>query len=36
MAEMIESDLIDILRVAGRIVGIGDWRPRYGRFEIVS
>ncbi|HEY8837582.1 MAG TPA: hypothetical protein VIO16_07880, partial [Dehalococcoidia bacterium] len=30
------SDVIDILRVAGRIVGLGDWRPRYGRFEIVS
>lgn len=34
--QLSESDLIDILRVAGRIVGIGDWRPRYGRFEIVS
>jgi len=31
-----ESDVIDILRVAGRLVGVGDWRPRYGRFEIVS
>jgi hypothetical protein len=31
-----EQDVIDIMRVAGRIVGIGDWRPRYGRFEIES
>ena len=34
--QMDESDVIDILRVAGRIVGLGDWRPRFGRFEIVS
>lgn len=34
--QMDESDILDILRVAGRIVGLGDWRPRYGRFEIAS
>lgn len=34
--QMDESDILDILRVAGRIVGLGDWRPRYGRFEIES
>jgi len=26
----------EILDNAGRFVGIGDWRPRFGRFEIVS
>ena len=25
-----------ILQEAGRAVGIGDYRPRYGRFEVVS
>jgi hypothetical protein len=34
--QMDESDVLDILRVAGRIIGLGDWRPRFGRFEIVS
>lgn len=29
-----EQDVVDIMRVAGRVVGLGDWRPRYGRFEI--
>lgn len=32
--QMDESDIVDILRVAGRIIGVGDWRPRYGRFEV--
>lgn len=31
-----ESDIVEIFTVAGRIVGIGDWRPRFGRFEIES
>jgi hypothetical protein len=26
----------EILREAGRAVGIGDYRPRYGRFEVVT
>lgn len=25
--------LADIVERAGRMVGLGDWRPRYGRFE---
>jgi hypothetical protein len=29
-----ESDVIDLLRIAGRLIGVGDWRPRYGRFEV--
>jgi hypothetical protein len=28
------SQLISILNDAGKMVGIGDWRPRYGRFEV--
>lgn len=27
-------NLAPILERAGRLVGIGDWRPRYGRYEI--
>jgi hypothetical protein len=30
------KDLASFLDVAGREVGLGDWRPRYGRFEVVS
>lgn len=28
-----ESDLAAIVARAGRLVGIGDWRPTYGRYE---
>ena len=31
-----ESVLHEILEYAGRNVGIGDYRPRYGRFEITK
>jgi hypothetical protein len=27
---------LDVLNLAGRVVGIGDFRPTYGRFSIVS
>jgi len=27
------DDLTQIVDIAGRLVGLGDWRPRYGRFE---
>ena len=27
-----ESEVQEILAVAGQIIGLGDWRPRYGRF----
>jgi hypothetical protein len=27
--------LLDVLTMAGRLVGIGDYRPTYGRFQIV-
>jgi hypothetical protein len=31
-----ERDVVEIMTVAGRVVGVGDWRPRFGRFEIES
>jgi hypothetical protein len=31
-----EKDVKDILIYAGAYCGIGDYRPRYGRFEVVS
>jgi hypothetical protein len=35
--EQARPDVIEaILREAGRAVGIGDFRPRYGRFELVT
>jgi hypothetical protein len=27
------DDLVQIVETAGRLVGLGDWRPRFGRFE---
>ncbi len=29
-----EPEIFAILKVAGQQVGIGDWRPRFGRFEV--
>ena len=29
-----EAQVIELLRVAGRQFGLGDWRPRFGRFEV--
>jgi hypothetical protein len=29
-----EPEILSILRAAGQQVGIGDWRPRFGRFEV--
>lgn len=26
----------EFLKLAGRVVGLGDWRPRHGRFEVVA
>lgn len=31
-----EQDLKEILTYAGAYIGVGDYRPRYGRFEVVS
>jgi hypothetical protein len=27
------TELQDIAETAGQLVGLGDWRPRYGRFQ---
>lgn len=29
-----EPEIFSILKAAGQQVGIGDWRPRFGRFEV--
>lgn len=29
-----EEEVTDILRVSGEIIGVGDWRPKYGRFKV--
>ncbi|MEC9346054.1 MAG: hypothetical protein VYB54_07490 [Pseudomonadota bacterium] len=26
------SEVVDFVHIAGQLIGIGDWRPRYGRF----
>lgn len=37
LPDMFDSDqLVDIVATAGRIVGLSDWRPKYGRFEIIK
>ncbi len=30
------EDVKEWVEIAGRIVGFGDWRPRYGRFEVLE
>lgn len=30
------KDIKEILEYAGAYIGVGDYRPRYGRFEVVS
>lgn len=27
------DDLTQLVDISGRLIGLGDWRPRYGRFE---
>ena len=27
------EELVQIADTAGNLIGLGDWRPRYGRFE---
>jgi len=38
LPEVISSgdDIRNALKLAGQIIGLGDYRPRYGRFEVVS
>jgi hypothetical protein len=31
-----EKDVDEAMNTAGMIVGLGDWRPRFGRFEVVE
>ena len=31
-----KKELVSFIRVAGRQIGIGDWRPKFGRFEVVA
>ncbi len=31
-----EEQLHQVLVAAGQQVGIGDWRPRFGRFSVVT
>jgi len=31
-----QSDLLDVLVLAGKLVGLADFRPTYGRFEVTS
>lgn len=28
--------LLDVLQMAGRLIGVGDFRPTYGRFDVTS
>jgi hypothetical protein len=30
------TDLLDVLNNAGRLIGVGDFRPTYGRFQVVK
>lgn len=30
------ADLLDVVTNAGRLIGVGDFRPTYGRFQVVS
>ena len=30
-----KKDLVDLVKVAGQMVGLGDFVPRFGRFEVV-
>lgn len=32
--EVDEATILQALQDAGRTAGIGDWRPRYGRFTV--
>ena len=31
-----KPEIKEILETAGRIVGLGDWRPKYGRFKVTK
>lgn len=29
-----KSDIIEFVEIAGQLVGLGDWRPKFGRFSV--
>lgn len=31
-----KGEIIETMGILGRVVGLGDWRPRFGRFEVVE
>lgn len=31
-----DSDFLEILALAGRVIGVGDFRPTYGRFQVTQ
>jgi hypothetical protein len=31
-----QADLLEVLTNAGRLIGVGDFRPSYGRFQVTS
>jgi hypothetical protein len=33
--ELNRSEVVDFMKIAGAMRGIGDWRPKYGRFEVL-
>jgi hypothetical protein len=36
MTDIDEDKFINWVKVAGRLIGLGDWRPRYGLFTLVK
>lgn len=37
MDDQMQKDILkEIIEYSGKFVGIGDWRPHFGRFEVVS
>ena len=31
-----KGEIIETMGILGRVVGLGDWRPRFGRFDVVN
>lgn len=31
-----ERSVREFVEIAGRVVGLGDWRPKHGRFEVIA
>lgn len=32
-SDLDKDTIIDLMRIAGEIIGLGDWRPKFGRFN---